>query len=814
MMAVPQAHAATAGTTVEWENSAGNTFTGPAADIWSEVGGTFTVSAAVTDADSICLPTTTVEKAVATLEYAITPASGDAIKGTLKAVATAPATGSYLAADGSWLLDLGSLIEAGGSYTINVTCQADSTSLSGSLIPITIVPNVVVGLVEVTADPVDNIAPGQLVKVTASGFKPSVAMVATAFGANWPIVDENGIPASPKFDANGSVTFYVQTPILPDDTYGPFIVGDGTRSAEFSLTLAAAAGNIVWTPSTTAGSVHWAQINQPLTVQSAMSGTEWACNPGDAALQYSYQMIGDTTITTKVVAAGGTAGPAILSKDGSWSVDLTGVASGAGTYTLNVTCFATLTGTTPGGDDKPVVTNAQFAFTQVAVDKTAVKPGDTVSVTVSGFGLKSGLTAVLADAASKVTAVTPSPAPVTDDKVGTVKFDITIPADLVEGTYVLKVTGADGRYATTFLTVGPATPVPTWPPAPETGKATLDPASGSIVVGTGSITASGIGCQLPDYAPEGTTLSVVITPKVGDPVVITEFTDGGSWTATLADKDTAVGDYSATIQCVASDKSVLVDYGSVDFSVKAEVTPPVAIDPDASTFDSPKAIIGDTTDGFARAADGEDSYEGTATIVDMDGNPVTGLGLDDFVITSDPAGVVLSAVTEGDDGVYTLSFTSTKPGVFSVTVAVANGDDDPVQITGQASLNFIGFTTALPTKVTQGDAMTFTTAGWMVNDKVSAVLHSPTTVDLKLTLNDDGTITGKVTIPTDFIGEHCVIFTGEASGSVQQCFTVDKLEVNTGGSVMTSPAGALGAAALLLALGISIGVVEYRRRAA
>jgi hypothetical protein len=714
MMAVPQAHAADHD--YAWELGAGAVGDTAADPVWAQVGSELSLTAAA-DGLSSCEPRgddpAALEWSILSLNPAtnattpIADASGVAVAGSTE---ESPAT---LDEDGSWVIDIGSILDTGGYYTIIGKCWSVYVDGNGTYGTVAFQEDF--ALTSLTVTPATGVAPGALLTVKAVGFTPKATLLDT-MGWGWADATGAKVTKAPVIGVDGTVTFYVVCPNGDDGKYQVTYKDSADRiGLSNNFIVKAALGDAQWSGA-------WAQLGNPLTVASGAAGTTSTCTGKNAAIGYSIATTG-TTASMTYVPAGTTDPPVIFNADGTWKIDLMAVTNATGTFALTVQCFVEFDNATNHGTAvlPAIVPSTSYAITNLTPTPATAAPGDVVTLLAEGF--VPGETLTVTGGSSTVT---PATAPVVGPN-GTIKFDFTVPAGTADGPYWVKVQGKAPQSATAAITVK-ATP------------------------GGGGTTP-----------PPGPTAPAVSLDK---------------------------SDYAAN---QAADK---------------------------------------ITSGGAAGIAGVDSLGVTVNLKDDNGAPVT-LSADQLKLigvkvlsagSTDASGVAITCVADGTvAGQYNCALTSANPGLFVVTVTYNGqpimGASNPIPI------RFIGITSKLPAKIYQGDTIKVSSYGWLgsdasmgqVGDEVTAFLHSDPIPAKTITVDQtSGVVTATFVIPADFPTNvtHCAQFIGTVSGSVQICFKVLKVPAPEGGAVSGSPAGPLGAMALLLALGIGVGVFQYRRRVA
>ena len=258
--------------------------------------------------------------------------------------------------------------------------------------------------------------------------------------------------------------------------------------------------------------------------------------------------------------------------------------------------------------------------------------------------------------------------------------------------------------------------------------------------------------------------------------------------------------------------------GNVSVNVSDSTTPPTPSAPDSDAAIAPGQIIAATTGGTARLADGADAFSIVTTVRDAAGSALTGFGSDLTATASSPQ-VTISALTDNGDGTYSIAVTSTKPGDYTITLAL-----DGTTLGAPIPVNFIAATVTTPS-LPAGASQSATGLGFQPGEAVSVTVHS-TPLNLGTKLADaHGTVAVSFAVPGDFdLGRHTVVFTGAVSGSVTVGFDVigapapgagggSGAHANTGGTVAPGSVPGLPQAALVLLLGLA-GLVAliYGRR--
>ncbi|WP_211206337.1 invasin domain 3-containing protein, partial [Acaricomes phytoseiuli] len=159
----------------------------------------------------------------------------------------------------------------------------------------------------------------------------------------------------------------------------------------------------------------------------------------------------------------------------------------------------------------------------------------------------------------------------------------------------------------------------------------------------------------------GRTDVEAIVPGIGGGQIskFTETSTPGVYTATVS--STEEGSKPVSVRLTASGTDIWLSSNGQNSNALFE-NPPV---PDPTNQGTKYTV----TEG-GKTADGQDAHTITATLVDANGNPVSGADLSKLAGARDPAdGVTIGTWTDNGDGTYTAPVTSTSAGSKAITVS-------------------------------------------------------------------------------------------------------------------------------------------------
>jgi len=332
--------------------------------------------------------------------------------------------------------------------------------------------------------------------------------------------------------------------------------------------------------------------------------------------------------------------------------------------------------------------------------------------------------------------------------------------------------------------------------------ATVDPKTGVVTgvsPGTVTITAKALdgvsGSAVVTVVPAGASTSIVVNPTtktltVGDsftPVATVLPADTADKTVTWSSSDPTIAtvDPKTGVVTAVSVGTVTITATTVDgktatcvVTVVPRVGPPEELS--AALVNTTSSLSG----GDAAWSNGSDPETITVSLHDGDGNLVP---IDCTTLTSSaPTWVKVGAFTPNPDGTCSAKVTSTKPGIFPVTV-LQNGK----QVGLPLDTHFIAIIP--PVKQGADGSWSVSAAGFWPGELVDAWVHSnPLQVGNGLVADKDGNVAVTFTLPNGFpTGDHVVYFVGRQSGTTNTApFTIKPAQtVPTGSSTIVQAGG-------------------------